>query len=153
MLGRGPSKSRGSPLTSLYPIGYTEVVSTEPVESPAVTLAGALLSDARHRSGLTQTELAERAGVVRPLISQYETGKKDPSVSMLARLLRSCGMELRMQAALPSDADRDQYSRDERVGPVQARRNAERARGEVVSVRRPTTDELASLRRAGRARP
>jgi transcriptional regulator with XRE-family HTH domain len=57
------------------------------------------LFDARTRSGLTQAELAERAGVVRPLISQYETGKKDPSVSMLARLLQACGMELRMQAS------------------------------------------------------
>jgi transcriptional regulator with XRE-family HTH domain len=111
-------------------------------------LAGALLLDARRRSGLTQTELAKRAGVVRPLISQYETGKKDPSVSMLARLLQACGMELRMQASALSAADADQYARDASVGAEQAQRNADRARRETVSVRRPSAEELASLRSA-----
>ncbi len=119
--------------------------------SEKVTLAGALLLDARRRRGLTQAELAERAGVVRPLISQYETGKKDPSVSMLARLLDACGMELRMQASVVSKADRDQYKRDEEVGPEQARRNARRARREVVSIRRPSADEVTGMRRAARA--
>jgi transcriptional regulator with XRE-family HTH domain len=116
------------------------------------TLAGALLLDARSRSGLTQAELAERAGVVRPLISQYETGKKDPSVSMLARLLKACGMELRMQASPLTAADRDQYDRDASVGLEQARRNANRARRETVSVRRPTIEESTALRRTARAR-
>ena len=50
------------------------------------------------------------------MISQYETGKKDPSVSMLARLLDACGMELRMHASVVSDSDRDQYRRDEVAG-------------------------------------
>ena len=119
--------------------------------SGKVTLAGALLLDARRRSGLTQAQLAERAGVVRPLISQYETGKKDPSVSMLARLVDACGMELRMQASVVSDSDRDQYRRDKEVGPQRAKRNAERARREVVSIRRPTPDEVSGMRRAAGA--
>lgn len=136
----------------MYPIGYTGIVSSRPAVSESVTLAGALLFDARRRSGLTQAELAERAGVVRPLISQYETGKKDPSVSMLVRLLGACGMELRMHAAVISEADKDQYERDAKVGAKQARRNAGRARGEVVSVRRPSADELANRRRAVGAR-
>jgi transcriptional regulator with XRE-family HTH domain len=127
-------------------------MSAAPAASENVTLAGALLLDARRRCGLTQAELAERAGVVRPLISQYETGKKDPSVSMLARLLDGCGMELRMQAADLSDADRDQYRRDEGVGPEQAWRNAQRARREVVSVRRPSAEEVRGMRRVARAR-
>ncbi len=116
-----------------------------------LTLAGALLLDARRRYGLTEAELAERAGVVRPLISQYETGKKDPSVSMLARLLDACGMELRMQAAIVTDSDRDQYRSDREVGPGQAQRNPERARREVVSVRPPTVDEVKRLRQAAGA--
>ena len=78
--------------------------------------------DARCRAGLTQAALAERAGVVRPLISQYETGKKDPSVTMLARLIDACGMELRMLAAELTDADRGQYVRDAVVGEAQGRR-------------------------------
>ena len=128
------------------------MVSSASAVSDRVTLAGSLLFDARRRSGLTQAELAERAGVVRPLISQYETGRKDPSVSMLARLLDACGMELRMHAAVISEADKNQYERDQKVGAAQARRNAQRARREVVSVRRPSAGEVANLRRAPRAR-
>ena len=128
-------------------------MSASPAASEKVTLAGALLVDARRRCGLTQAELAERAGVVRPLVSQYETGKKDPSVSMLARLLDACGMELRMHASVVSETDRDQYRRDEEVGHDQARRNAQRARREVVSIRRPSADEVTGMRRAARARP
>ena len=85
------------------------------------------------------------------MISQYETGKKDPSVSMLARLLDACGMELRMHASVVTDSDRDQYRRDKEVGLEQAKRNAQRARREVVSVRRPTDDEVARMRLAARA--
>jgi transcriptional regulator with XRE-family HTH domain len=114
-------------------------------------LAGALLRDTRCRAGLTQAALAERAGVVRPLISQYETGKKDPSVTMLARLIDACGMELRMVASRLTDADRRQYVRDAAVGEAQGRRNAERLRHEVVSIRRPTPDEMTWLRGDGRA--
>ncbi len=116
-------------------------------------LAGALLRDARCRAGLTQAALAERAGVVRPLISQYETGKKDPSVTMLARLIDACGMELRMLAAELTDADRGQYVRDAVVGEAQGRRNAARLRRDVVSIRRPTPEEMAWLKGGGRAAP
>jgi len=57
------------------------------------TIASALLVDARRRAGLTQEEVARRAGVARPSISQYENGKKDPSVMNLNRLIQACGME------------------------------------------------------------
>ena len=135
----------------MYPIGYTGAVSVTSAAPEKFTLAGSLLFDARRRCGLTQAELAACAGVVRPLISQYETGKKDPSVSMLARLLDACGMELRMHASVVTDSDRDQYRRDEEVGFDQAERNAHRARREVASVRRTTVDEVAGMRLAARA--
>jgi uncharacterized protein len=110
------------------------------------TLAGGLLLDARRRAGLTQEALARRAGVARPLVSQYETGKKDPSLSTLARLIGCCGMELRISADVPTTADRTQYSLDDRVGKNRGRRNADRAQREVLSLRRPTPAELARLR-------
>jgi transcriptional regulator with XRE-family HTH domain len=116
------------------------------------TLAGALLVDARHRAGLTQVALSERSGVVRPLISLYETGKKDPSVTTLSRLVEACGMDLRLRADMITDAERSQRAHDAvAVSSGQARRNADRARREVVSVRRPTEDELERLRTGRRA--
>lgn len=61
---------------------------------------------------------------MRPLISQYETGKKDPSVTMLAKIIAACGMELRMRADNLSDSDINQHGRDVAVGAEQAKRNA-----------------------------
>lgn len=83
--------------------------------------------------------------MVRPLISQYENGRKDPSVSMLARLVEACGMELRMRADLLTEADWDQRRRDAAIGIDAAMRNADRARREVVSIRRPSPAELAGM--------
>jgi hypothetical protein len=116
------------------------------------TLAGALLVDARRRAGLTQVALSERSGVVRPLISLYETGKKDPSLTTLSRLVEACGMELRLRADMITDSERSQRAHDAMaVSSGQARRNADRARREVLSVRRPTEDEVERLRTGRRA--
>lgn len=50
-----------------------------------------LLRKARDRAGLTQSELAERAGVAQSVISAYETGKRSPSLPMLAKLVEATG--------------------------------------------------------------
>ena len=59
-------------------------------------LAGDLLRMARRKSRLTQAELAERAGVAQPLISAYETGRRQPTVPALERLLGAAGFQLGM---------------------------------------------------------
>lgn len=56
---------------------------------PAVTLR-----DARRRAGLTQAELARRAGTSQATISAYENGRKEPSVQTLSRLLAASGSRL-----------------------------------------------------------
>jgi predicted nucleotidyltransferase/DNA-binding XRE family transcriptional regulator len=61
------------------------------MESP-----GDLLREARKRSGLSQTELAARAGVTQSVVSEYEAGKRQPAVPTLARLLAAAGFELTM---------------------------------------------------------
>ena len=107
------------------------------------TIASALLVDARRRAGLTQEEVARRAGVARPSVSQYENGKKDPSVTNLNRLIQACGMELHLRADHLSEADRAQAFRDAAVGPAEALRNAQRARAGLVQIRRLTPAEKA----------
>lgn len=52
------------------------------------------LREARRRAGLSQTELATRAGTSQATISAYETGRKQPSVSTLGRLLAATGTRL-----------------------------------------------------------
>jgi transcriptional regulator with XRE-family HTH domain len=54
----------------------------------------ALLRAARAQAGITQAELARRAGLPRSAINAYERGAKDPSVGTLDRILRAIGVEL-----------------------------------------------------------
>lgn len=53
-----------------------------------------LIRRARERSGLTQAALAQRSGVPQSVISEYETGRRDPSVTALDRLVGAAGMRL-----------------------------------------------------------
>lgn len=56
--------------------------------------AGTVIREARRRSGLSQTELARRARVSQPVISAYESGRREPSLSMLTRLVEASGHTL-----------------------------------------------------------
>ena len=68
------------------------------------TAPGALLRDARRRSGLTQAELARRAGVTQSVISAYESGARQPSLPTLARLVAATGLELAVGLRTPAPA-------------------------------------------------
>jgi predicted transcriptional regulator len=48
----------------------------------------------RLRSGLTQQELARRAGMSQPALARIEAGRVQPRIDTVARLLRECGMAL-----------------------------------------------------------
>ena len=56
--------------------------------------AGALLRQARQRAGLSQVELAAKAGVTQSVISAYESGHRQPSLPTLAALIEAAGDEL-----------------------------------------------------------
>jgi uncharacterized protein len=81
------------------------VVSTKryspAMETPANPSAGELLREARLRSGLSQAELGRRAGVAQSVISAYESGRRQPALPMLARLIQAAGQELRMSVEEP----------------------------------------------------
>ena len=62
-----------------------------------MTDAAELLERVRVSSGLTQEELARRAGTSRPTLSAYEHGRKSPTVATFARLLSRAGWELAAQ--------------------------------------------------------
>jgi predicted nucleotidyltransferase/DNA-binding XRE family transcriptional regulator len=59
-----------------------------------VESTGELLREARTRVGLSQSELARRAGVPQSVISEYEAGKRQPAMPTLARLVAATGHEL-----------------------------------------------------------
>lgn len=55
---------------------------------------GAQLSVLRHRSGLSQTQLAELTGIDQSEISRIERGANNPTEDTLARLARALHAEL-----------------------------------------------------------
>lgn len=59
-----------------------------------MTLAARLIKEARTAAGLTQAELAQRAGTSQPTIAAYEAGDKVPNVSTLERVLGATGTTL-----------------------------------------------------------
>ena len=61
---------------------------------PVIESAEELLKQARHRAGLTQTQLGQRAGVTQSVISAYESGQRQPSLPTLLHLLRASGFLL-----------------------------------------------------------
>lgn len=56
--------------------------------------AGALLRRARTGAGLSQAELADRAGVTQSVISAYESGHRQPALPTLTALIEAAGYEL-----------------------------------------------------------
>lgn len=68
--------------------------------------SGTLVRLARLRSGLSQRELATRAGTSQPTLAAYETGRKAPSLKTLMRILKAAGFELRMRLE-PTDPHDD----------------------------------------------
>ena len=56
--------------------------------------AGALLRQARVAAGLSQAELAARAGVTQSVISAYESGHRQPALRTLAALIEASDYEL-----------------------------------------------------------
>jgi predicted nucleotidyltransferase len=84
------------------------------------------LQQARKGAGLSQVELARRAGVTQSVVSAYESGHRQPAVPTLTALVDAAGYELVMSV-------RRQPRRLSRLsGPVG--RRVRRMRRELVAV-------------------
>ena len=101
--------------------------------------AGGLLQAAREAAGLSQVELARRAGVTQSVISAYESGARQPSLVTIGRLVAATGAELEVRVA-PAAAP---------PSPAPARPGGVLA----AHVRRHRNEILAVLDRFGLSRP
>jgi predicted nucleotidyltransferase/DNA-binding XRE family transcriptional regulator len=63
--------------------------------------AASLLREARTAAGLSQAELAQKAGVTQSVISVYEAGRRQPSVPTLTALIAATGYELGLSIGKP----------------------------------------------------
>jgi predicted nucleotidyltransferase/DNA-binding XRE family transcriptional regulator len=75
-----------------------------------------LLRESRLAAGLTQADLAERALTSQPAVAAYESGRRTPVLSTLARLLAACGREIVLSTqALDAKASLDSLLRQRRA--------------------------------------
>jgi predicted nucleotidyltransferase/DNA-binding XRE family transcriptional regulator len=78
-----PASARAAILT----IRYIDVM-------PVIDSAGTLVRDARRRAGMTQAQLAHRAGITQSVVSAYESNRREPSLPVLLRLIAATGHAL-----------------------------------------------------------
>ena len=67
---------------------------------------GRYLRYARRKSGLTQVELGERAGVPQSVVARIESGASMPRFDTLDRLLNACGYALELAPRIGVGVDR-----------------------------------------------
>lgn len=60
-------------------------------------VAARLLRQLRNDLRLTQAQVAERAHLPRSVVGEYETGRRQPSLGALIRIVEACGKELRLR--------------------------------------------------------
>ena len=90
------------------PIGYTRVV--------AITQ---LIRESRRRAGLTQAELARRAGVAQSTVGRIEAGMRVPSTDLAERLVRAAGFEIRVALGEPDPDTDSMFERTLRRTPAE----------------------------------
>jgi transcriptional regulator with XRE-family HTH domain len=104
------------------------------------TMGSDFVREARKRAGLTQRELAAKAGTTQSAIARLESGRTQPSFDTVLRLVRLCGMDLDIMLSERDDSDWAQARRLLALTPVQRLR-----RGEAVA------RQMRKFREAGRA--
>lgn len=93
-------------------------------------IGGELVREARKRAGLTQAQLAGRAGTTQSAIARLESGRTSPAFQQVERLLRLCGFQLLVALAPHDDSD---------IVPAEAR------------LRRTPTERIAEMQTGLRA--
>lgn len=100
----------------------------------------AIVQEARRRAGLTQRQLAERAGTSQAAIARIERGRQVPSLETLDRILRGCGYELRAEVVPRDDHDEQLIDATLAMTPEQRLRSVE----EMTRVRAGTRRTAAA---------
>ncbi len=73
----------------------------------SATSSASLIGEILRRSGLSQAELARRAGVPRSVLNAYLRGGREPGSDALLRVAAAAGMSLRVaRRRAPVDPDR-----------------------------------------------
>ncbi len=63
--------------------------------------AASLIEDIQRRSGLSQAELARRAGIPRSVLNVYLRGRREPGTDTLLKLASAGGLDIRLGTREP----------------------------------------------------
>jgi transcriptional regulator with XRE-family HTH domain len=74
-------------------------------------MGGDLIREARRRAGLTQAELAAKAGTSQSGVARWESGRTAVSLDDVIRLVRLCGFDLEVMLLPRDDSDIAQAGR------------------------------------------
>lgn len=69
------------------------------------TMGNDFVREARKRAGLSQRQLADKAGTSQSAIARLESGRTRPAFDDVLRLVRLCGMDLDIMLVERDDAD------------------------------------------------
>lgn len=103
-----------------------------------------LIREARREAGLTQAELAARAGVTQPVVARLEQPSSNPTLATIESVLDAAGYELELRAARRARPPVDESQIIERLRWTPA----ERLDAFIASNR--NLNELLSAARRGR---
>lgn len=67
----------------------------------ALNPAASLIEEIHRRSGLSQAELARRAGIPRSVLSVYLHGRREPGLDALLRIVSAAGLDLQLGKRQP----------------------------------------------------
>jgi transcriptional regulator with XRE-family HTH domain len=110
--------------------------------------AAALLLAVRIESGLSQRELAARAGTSGATVAAYELGTKEPRLSTLGRLVEAAGMRLELRYEPKTPRRDDNLTREERRSLALHRAIAAKLAADPASVLARARKNLRVMRRA-----
>jgi transcriptional regulator with XRE-family HTH domain len=108
--------------------------------------AARLVRTARREAGLTQADLAARAGVPQSTIARLESGGSNPTVRTLERVLHAAGRRLEASRIASSGVDETHVARNLALTPAErlvAFRRAYANVRETVSTARPADGRVA----------
>jgi len=77
----------------------------------------AMIRRIRSDAGLSQAELARRAGTSQPALARYEAGTSLPALPTLERLVAACGQRLQLHAVAATEASSPPTSVRAQLGP------------------------------------
>ncbi|MBA3620065.1 MAG: helix-turn-helix transcriptional regulator [Acidothermales bacterium] len=109
-------------------------------------MGGDLIREARRRAGLTQAQLAERAGTTQSAVARWERGRSAPSFDTVRRLVRACGFDLFVTI---EEYDASDIAQAEQVLRLTTEERSDRLEQMVASFREFRAEALASMRHAG----